>query len=125
MVIATQEPDPRKIEANAFKTEQTDRGLGARLNLACIFPFEDFFITEIQRGTMPDKIIGAMIVHFGALIGISAMNVTQGAKPSDTMLAIASISNEIQMKALNTALKQIGVKPRSVETPANDDAKGK
>ncbi len=114
------EPDPRKVQANRFKDEPTSRGLVARMNLQVTFPFEDFFIAELQRGTDPGEIVGVMIVQFGELIGISCMNLTQSMPPPETLLMSMRAIHEINIKSAEMIMLQRGVKKRPAGKPAND-----
>jgi len=113
-------PDIRKINAKRFQNEPTNRGLEARLNLAVIFPYEDWFIAELHRGTEVQKIIGIVIQQFGELLGVTALNAMQGQDASAVIMATTRLTSEVQIKALETVIFKTGVKKRSTEQ-ANDN----
>ncbi len=108
------EPDSRKVLAERFKHENTDRGITARMNLGVTYPYEDFFIKELQRGTDPSKIVAVMFSHFGDMVGVTAINVTQGQKSQVTLLSALRMCNEISIQAATTVMKQTGVKKKSI-----------
>lgn len=115
------EPDSRKVLSARFKNENSDRGIHARLNINVTFPFEDFFIGELQRGTDPGKIVGAVIHHFGDMIGVTSINVTQGQKTQVTLLSAMRMCNEISIKAATTVMQQSGVKKKSILLASNEN----